>query len=349
MSPATVDGVSTSSSTTPPAEPSDPGEGRRLPHTALSRVAHDRHGAERTDQEWLDRVWADPTTRVLAIAGTRPEWPEPGESARWRGVDELAAEGWPVDAGGPALRLLLGEQDGVEHLALVVPVSHLDAAPADDPERPRPVLRDLLPALVDDPVAGLVLHAVGMAEWLAATRYCPRCGAGLAPTHAGHVLRCTACGRSQFPRTDPAVIMLITAGEPGTEDERVLLGRNPSWPTGRYSTLAGFVEPGETLEDAVRREVAEETGVRVGEVTYFGNQPWPLPASLMLGFTGRAATTEGAEHIQVDEAEIEDAQWFTRAEIAAGLAAGDLVLPGGISISHALLEHWYGRPLDSSW
>ena len=137
-----------------------------------------------------------------------------------------------------------------------------------------------------------LFHAIGLAEWHWATRFCPRCGGALESTHAGHELRCTSCGKSQFPRTDPAVIMAITPGEPGSDDERILLGRHASWPEGRFSTLAGFCEPGETLEDAVRREVMEETGVLVGEVTYFGNQPWPLPASLMLGFTGRALTQE---------------------------------------------------------
>ena len=134
--------------------------------------------------------------------------------------------------------------------------------------------------------APLVFHAIGMAEWHFATRHCPRCGGRLESRLAGAELVCVECGKAQFPRTDPAVIMAITHGEPGSADEALLLGRQSSWPEGRYSTLAGFLEPGETLEDAVRREVLEEVGVRVGEVTYFGNQPWPLPASLMLGFLG---------------------------------------------------------------
>jgi NAD+ diphosphatase len=139
--------------------------------------------------------------------------------------------------------------------------------------------------------------------------------------------------------------MAITYGDPGADDEQLLLGRQESWPAGRYSTLAGFLEPGETLEDAVRREVWEEVGVRVGEVTYFGNQPWPLPASLMLGFVGRAESSE----IVVDGKEIEDARWFTRAEMRTGAEAGDLVLPGGVSISRSLVEHWFGGPLPGSW
>ena len=157
---------------------------------------------------------------------------------------------------------------------------------------------------------------------------------------------CTECGKPQFPRSDPAVIMLIAAGEPGAPDERCLLGRNHSWPTGRFSTLAGFCEPGESLEDAVRREVLEETGVVVGEVSYFGNQPWPLPSSLMLGFHGRAVS----EEIRLDDADVEDARWFTRDEMLRQTEAGTLVLPGsGVSISRSLVEDWYGGPLPGSW
>ncbi|MEZ5096738.1 MAG: NAD(+) diphosphatase [Nocardioides sp.] len=213
-------------------------------------------------------------------------------------------------------------------------------------------LRALLPALVAGPRAAapvaeapLLFHAVGLAEWRWATRFCPRCGGGLEARSAGHELVCGVCGKAQFPRTDPAVIMVITAGEPGADDERCLLGRQSAWPPGRYSTLAGFCEPGESLEDAVRREVREETGVEVGEVAYFGNQPWPFPGSLMLGFTGRALTTQ----IRVDGHELEDARWFTRAQMRAGAEAGTLVLPGGVSISRSLVEHWYGGTLPGTW
>ena len=149
---------------------------------------------------------------------------------------------------------------------------------------------------VDAEEAALVLHAVALAEWQRAHRHCPRCGTALEVAQAGHLMVCPGCGRQQFPRTDPAVIMLVTDAE-----DRCLLGRQAAWPEGRYSTLAGFVEPGESLEHAVAREVEEEVGVVVDEVAYFGNQPWPFPASLMVGFFARARTTE----ISVDGAEIE--------------------------------------------
>nr|WP_246298717.1 NAD(+) diphosphatase [Nocardioides panaciterrulae] len=247
----------------------------------------------------------------------------------------------PVDA-PQGLRILLGEQQGTTYFAVVVDP---DDAPGEAGDWVG--LREVLPHLASEGVdeAPLVLHAIGLAEWLRATRHCPRCGGPLEPRAAGHELRCAECGRVQFPRSDPAVIMLVTAGDPGSEDERCLLGHQASWPEGRYSTLAGFCEPGETLEDAVRREVVEETGVRVGEVTYFGNQPWPLPASLMLGFVARAESTA----ISVDEQEIAEARWFTRTAMKAEAEAGTLLLPGGVSISRSLVEHWYGGPLPGSW
>jgi NAD+ diphosphatase len=299
------------------------------PHEQLSANPHDRVGIHRADDAWLDSRWADPKTRVLVVSGTRIkpvdgriEWISPADSPE-------------------GLRVLLGEQDGHAWFAVIVGT---ETAKAEQGEWTP--LRGLLPYLADDALAGapLVFHALGLAEWLFVTRFCPRCGEPLEPAKSGHELVC-ANGHTQFPRTDPAVIMVVASGEPGSEDERCLLGRQSVWPEGRYSTLAGFCEPGETLEDAVRREVAEEVGIEVGDVEYFGNQPWPLPASLMLGFIARATTTE----VIVDEHEIEDARWFTRAEMKDLAESGTLVLPGGVSISRSLVEHWYGGPLPGQW
>ncbi len=289
---------------------------------ALSRRTHDRVGQKRVDEAWLAEAWADPATRVLPLAGSH--FPLAGDETAlaWRPSADLR------DSDGT--RMFLGVRDGVAHFALQV---GRDAAAED-----WATLRGALPRLAAQD-AGLAVHAVGLAEWLLAHRYCPRCGGQLEVGQAGHVLTCDACGRQQFPRTDPAVIMLVTDGE------RALLGRQAAWPAGRYSTLAGFVEPGESLEDAVRREVAEEVGVTVGEVQYFGNQPWPMPASLMVGFFARAETTE----IAVDEDEIEAARWFTRTQVHEEAEAGDLQLPGGISISRSLVEAWYGGQLPGEW
>ncbi len=287
---------------------------------ALSRRTHERVGKHRADEAWLAAAWAAPGTLVLPLGGTRFPLGDDGTSLGWRTPDRVP----------DGTRMFLGLMDGEARFAVQLP----DDAAEDD----WTVLRGTLHRL-DARDAGLAVHAVGLAEWLRAHRYCPRCGGGLAVTEAGHVLTCGSCGRQQFPRTDPAVIMLVTDGE------RALLGRQPAWPAGRYSTLAGFVEPGESLEDAVRREVAEEVGVSVGEVRYFGNQPWPLPASLMVGFFAMAESTD----IDVDEDEIESARWFTRDQLRAEAEAGTLELPGGISISRSLVEAWYGGPLPGQW
>ncbi|MBZ5734167.1 NAD(+) diphosphatase [Nocardioides sp. TRM66260-LWL] len=299
------------------------------PHLRLSADPHERVAERRRDEAWLAAAWAAPTTRVLVVAGTRIR-PVDGR------IDWVSPEQAPE-----GVRILLGQRDGITWFAVVA-----DRALAGDDAAWVP-LRFALPVLAGPAArdAPLVLHALGLAEWMAVTRHCPRCAGTLVPRAAGHELVCTDCGRPQFPRTDPAVIMLIADGEPGSPDERCLLGRQASWPEGRYSTLAGFCEPGETLEDAVRREVAEETGVRVGEVTWFGSQPWPLPASLMLGFHGRALSTE----ITVDRDELVDARWLTRAQLRDEVEHGGLVLPGGVSISHSLLEHWYGGRLPGGW
>ena len=301
-----------------------------FPHVQLSANPHDRSGVRRKDQAWLDNRWSDLATRVVVVSGTRVR--PVGGRIEWLSPDQVP-EG---------VRILLGEQGGLAWFAVVV---HPEQAPGEKSEWVP--LRGLLPHLASGGLdeAPLLFHALGLAEWLHMTRFCPRCAGELEVRASGHELVCQQCGRSQFPRTDPAVIMLITAGEPGADDERCLLGRQAMWPQGRYSTLAGFCEPGETLEDAVRREVAEEVGVRVGAVDYFGNQPWPLPASLMIGFFGRAETTE----IQVDADEIEEARWFTRAEMQTEAEAGTLELPGGVSISRSLVEEWFGGPLPGSW
>jgi len=300
------------------------------PHLDLSAGSHDRVAHRRGDDAWLEERWADPSTRVLPISGTR-----------LRPVDGRLE--WVAPADAPdGVRVLLGERDGTTYFAVL-----LDPRQAPAAKEEWVGLRALAMAFESDSTdAPLVFHAMGIAEWHWRTRHCPSCGERLSSRLAGHVLHCDGCEKEQFPRTDPAVIMIVAHGEPGSEDERCLLGRGVWWPEGRFSTLAGFAEPGETLEDAVRREVLEEVGVVVGGVEWFGNQPWPFPSSLMLGFIARALTTE----IVLDEAEMADARWFTRAEMKAEAESGAVVLPGrGVSISRSLVEHWYGGELPGSW
>ncbi|TIC84184.1 NAD(+) diphosphatase [Nocardioides sp. GY 10127] len=322
------------------------------PHEQLSAGAHDRLAEHRDDQAWLDDRWDDPSTGVIVLAGARLDR-RPEGGVRWT-TSAAAPEGE---------RVLLGQAAGRTWFA-VLTATDTEGQQDADWRSLRDLLSDVVSGaadgtvgVVDDGAAGgaadvaepvptpVLLHAVAVAEWRRAARFCPRCGSPLLMRRAGHELRCEANDHPQFPRLDPAVIMLVAHGEPGAEDERCLLGRQRVWPEGRYSTLAGFCEPGEPLEDAVRREVHEEAGVRVGEVAYFGNQPWPLPQSLMLGFRARAVTTD----IALLDDELVDARWFTRAELAEHAALGTIVLPRGVSISRSLIEDWYGGALPGSW
>ena len=299
--------------------PGDRG-GSSPPQIALSVRAHDRVGRRRTDQAWLDQTWADPRTRVLLLARGHFPVDDRGSAVAWRSPSD-SPEGQ---------RVFLGEESGAAHFAVLL------EEPLEDGWA---TLRTVGPT-VSHAEASLLVHAVALAEWHRAHRFCPRCGSALEAAAAGHVLTCSGCGGQHFPRTDPAVIMLVT-----DDRDRALLGRQPRWPEGRFSTLAGFVDPGESLEDAVRREVAEEVGVEVGAVRYLGNQPWPFPASLMVGFFASALTTD----IEVDGEEISDARWFTREEMLAEAEAGTLRLPSAISISRTLIEIWYGGRLPGQW
>lgn len=179
--------------------------------------------------------------------------------------------------------------------------------------------------------AALVAYARAMVNWRARHRHCGVCGARNRPREAGFVMECTAagCGHRSFPRLDPAVIVLVHHGD------RCLLGRQPTWPEGRYSTIAGFIEPGEGLEDAVRREVAEETNIRVGACHYFASQPWPFPAALMIGFHAVAESTD----IRLNDGELADARWLTREQIAAR----DVTLPPRTSVAFRLIESWFDK------
>jgi NAD+ diphosphatase len=192
-------------------------------------------------------------------------------------------------------------------------------------------------SLLDDAGAGLFTAALALGNWHAVHTHCARCGTPTEVVQAGWARSCPQCGAEHYPRTDPAVIMAVV-----DDDERILLGRQATWPPKRYSTLAGFVEPGESLEAAVRREVAEEAQVEIGEVEYRGSQPWPFPSSLMLGFRAHALTT-GAE---ADGVELVSARWWTREQLAADIARRELMLPPRVSIARRLIEDWYGGPLD---
>ena len=187
--------------------------------------------------------------------------------------------------------------------------------------------------------AGLATTAIALAAWHETHLRCPRCGSMTDVVQAGWVRHCPVDGSEHYPRTDPAVIMAVVDGA-----DRLLLGHSAQWPEHRVSTLAGFVEPGEAIEQAVRREVAEEVGVVIGDVGYRGSQPWPFPASLMLAFRAHALTTQ----ITVDGVEITHARWFTRAELTAEVASGGVLLPMSTSIARILIEEWFGGELPGA-
>ncbi|MET0928234.1 MAG: NAD(+) diphosphatase [Aeromicrobium sp.] len=282
---------------------------------AFDHAQHDRAAHLRKDD-----VWRSSDVKVLVIGGEYVATLG-GAGLRWITMDEAPEGEW----------IFLGTRGDDRYAAVMVDRVPAELEPAS--------LRMIGPTVAPEE-ASLGVHAVGIARWHQTHRFCARCGAPSDIAQGGHVRICPACGAHHFPRTDPAVIMLIT-----DDQDRALLGRQPVWPEGRFSTLAGFVEPGETLGDAVRREVMEEVGIEVGDVTYAASQPWPFPSSLMLGFFGKALKT----NIQVDQDEIAEARWFSREEVTEMTASSELLLPPDVSISRWLLNTWHQGPLTGSW
>lgn len=240
-------------------------------------------------------------------------------------------------------KFLLGvDADDVAYFGVSVPggVSRVRSGEDDV----QPVSLRQVGALLSDRDAGLLTHAVALANWHDTHTHCPRDGTPTVPAPAGHLTTCPTDGSEHFPRLDPAVIMLVT-----DPDDRCLLARNALWPKGRMSVLAGFVEPGESAEHAVAREVFEETAITVGHIRYLGSQPWPMPRSLMLGFQ---AAAPGGQRITVDAEEIGEARWFTREEMLAAIGTGELAVAPTSSIARRLIEFWYGGNLPDgpgSW
>ncbi len=307
-----------------------------LLNLSLSRATVDRQGVRRTDDGLLDRLWADDAVLVVRTHDGRTPVTSSGDGAAPRLA--LVPPSHVPAASVSGVRALLGTgPDGTWYVAAEVADPSLDPGAGDEWQELRS-----LGSVLDDTEAGLLTEAVALMRWHAVHPRCPRCGTATEVVAAGWVRRCPADSSEHFPRTDPAVIMSVVDA-----DDRLLLGHNDLWPAKRYSTLAGFVEPGESLENAVRREVLEEVGVVVGDVAYLGSQPWPFPASLMLGFRGTAVSTE----VITDDVEITDARWFSRAELAAALESGDVKLPPPVSISRRLIEDWYGEELgeDEAW
>jgi NAD+ diphosphatase len=285
----------------------------------------DRAGEHRTDEEWIKARLSEPDTRAV-VAGRK--------GVLVHGDPPQPALVVPPKDAPPTL---LGLQDGRALFAV-------DLEDVEPPEGTRVVgLREVSAALAA-PDAALMAYAVALLEWQRRHRFCGTCGAPNELREAGHLLQCTREGTTHHPRTDPVVIVLVTDGH-----DRALLGRQAVWPAGRWSALAGFVEPGESLEEAVAREVEEESGVQVTDVRYISSQPWPFPANLMMGFHARAT---GGDPVARD-GELEAVGWFERAQIAEAAAAPDapwapdgdhgpdaFLLPPREAIARQLVEAW---------
>ncbi len=290
---------------------------------ALSRATLDRAALLRHDEAWLAAAWSNPASLVLVLDGDTAPVLETDVGPRLALI--------PTGEAPPqGERFLLGIEGDRAYWAVSAP---------DLPGTRRAGLREI-GALLDDRDAGLLVHAVALANWHAAHPRCPRCGNPTRAVQGGAVRHCDADGSDHFPRVDPAIIVLVHDGA-----DHCVLARQQEWPSRRFSILAGFVEPGESAEQALEREVGEEVGLCVTDLRYIASQPWPFPSSLMLGYTARAVDAAGRADLVTDPGELAEARWFSRAEIAAAVAAGDsgtpdLRLPSPVSIARRIITDW---------
>jgi NAD+ diphosphatase len=303
------------------------GKDERSARNTFTAFVLERASRRRRSEAWVRERLRDPTTRFIPIwessvlisdeSRPRPVLLRPEDS------EHLLEHVESV--------VLLGESD--ERVYFAIGLTDFEEVTASLAKRGEFRALRAVAALLKWQEAALLAYAKVMIYWHQRNRFCGDCGSATMSTHGGHLRVCTneACGRHHFPRTDPAIIVRVVHGD------RCLLGRQPTWPEGLYSIIAGFVEPGENLEAAVAREVCEETGIRVTRVRYHSSQPWPFPSSLMLGFTAEATTTT----VRLQDGELEDARWLSRDEIVAELRAGTLRLPSEISISHRLIADWF--------
>jgi NAD+ diphosphatase len=307
---------------------------------ALARGSIDRAAERREDIAWLEAAWGDESSRVLVIHHGRAAAVVQADAGGARGSASLHYLP-PSQAPDGGVRVLLAVVEGTAYLGVLLDVAE------DAPPEPQGTvwlgLRELGAAL-GDVDASVMVAAVALANWHASHPRCPRCGVPTVPSQAGWSRTCPDDESQHFPRSDPAVIVLVRDA-----DDRALLGRRMEWPAGFFSTLAGFVEAGESAEAAVLRELSEEAGVDVdpGALDYLGSQPWPFPSSLMLGYHARLAP--GSRVAIPDGVEIEEVRWFSRAEMLEACRTGELRIPPAVSIARRLVEAWYGGELPGEW
>ncbi|GAB3877422.1 NAD(+) diphosphatase [Terrabacter terrigena] len=313
-----------------------------LADLALSRSSLDRVAGERGRPDVLAELLDEPGTLVAEVRGDRMRV----------ATDPTAADGSlglvlraPEPEDRTRLAVHLGRDGaGTAYVGVVAPEEPAGEGPdgssagAGDPEAGGWLTLRQAGEALGPRDAGVFTTALALAHWHATHRFCPRCGAPTEPVEAGWVRRCVRDASEHYPRTDPAVIMSVV-----DPDDRLLLGRGAHWPEGRFSVLAGFVEPGESFELAVAREVAEEVGVAIDSARYLGNQPWPFPSSVMIGF---AATTRETE-LTIDPVEMAEARWVTREEYRDLLRSDAIRTPSGISIAKRIIERWLGSTVES--
>lgn len=299
----------------------------RLPLTGLSfaRSSYERPVTEHDQPQLLEEMMAHPDSRVLMLSKLGAACAE---------ETLLLVNGSAYERNANDKFVYLGRDSKHPYILAIIDDDQLQVLA----EHNWMTLREGF-TLLTEAQAELFVEAQAIANWRRNELFCPRCGSQLVASTSGWVQRCQTNNHELFPRTDPAIIAAIIDSE-----DRILLGANSTFKSKMYSVLAGFVEAGESLESAVRREVFEESGVRVGDVAYRGSQPWPLPRSLMLGFSAEAISTD----LVPDGDEILDLRWFTREQLGEELRLGTLEIPRGVSIAHALIRNWYGEALPGA-
>lgn len=299
-----------------------------LDDLVLARATIDRAAARRSDEEWVRRAQESASARFVHVHDGAALMSERGLELTRPPGGEVPVSLLGIDKADNAY--FCAHHDDRESIATINGEHWSDLRMSG--------------SALDATDAGLMVAAVALDNWSRAHRHCPRCGGELQWHESGWSRRCPSDGSSHFPRTDPAVIVLVR-----DDQDRALLGRQVRWEPTWFSTLAGFVEAGESAEAAVRREVLEESGVRIGDaakdLVYLGSQPWPFPASLMLGYHAWAADTS----VDVDGEEIAEARWFTRKELADACDGGEVSLPPAVSIARKLIERWFGSALPGDW